>query len=380
LQVFAIASLLPLTYLSWDSARNADGPQKNRLYKRCMIVVLIGTLINLGWGSYRVYQIQQQAADFSGDHLNVGVLQGDTEYAGSNESFAKRSRELTRCDLILWPECSFGKYQQDLVDFSDETEVLKKSTGIGYQFRPLPDPNSYLLGGGYSWTPRNDPEAQAAFQEKYGFPKKPEIDQKYVSAFLLDPKEQLVGRHDKIELMAGGEYVPFAGVFPWLDDWLVEEATDGVLLSRGQKAMPIGDVNGVSVAALLCCEDMYPRLSSEMSRQGADLIVCLTNGMSFNSGIALQQHFNIGRFRAVENNRYFIRCGSHGISGIIMPDGSVQQTAPCFQEQELRLQVPRQKRTATWFSRFGDTLTPASYFMLLGMMILNGYRITTKNF
>ena len=124
------------------------------------------------------------------------MLQGNTEYGGSNLDFAERSRKLDDCDLVLWPECSFGKYQTDLVDFSDETLVSKKSIGIGFQFRPLPDPDCYLLGGGYAWTAKPITPEQAASAKKYGFPVRPEMKEKFVSAFLLDTQEQLVGRHD----------------------------------------------------------------------------------------------------------------------------------------------------------------------------------------
>ena len=379
LQVFAIASLLPLGYLSWCNRSRVERQLKNRQYKLCMIVILVATSINVGWGSYRVHRFQQQAASFSGEYLTVGVLQGDTEYAASYLRFAERSRQLTECDLMLWPECALGKYQTDLVDFSNSRLVTKKSIGIGFQFRPLPDPDCYLLGGGYSWTPKAIPPEEAATAKKYGFPVRPKMKEKYVSAFLLDPQEQLLGRHDKIELMAGGEYVPFADMFPWLNDWLLDGADDGLLLSRGLEASPVGEVEGVSVGALLCCEDMYPRLSRKMTQQGADLIVCLTNGMSFNSDIALRQHFNIGRFRAIENNRYFARCGSHGVSGLITPDGTVQQRLPCFEEQNATLKVPKQKRATSWFSYFGDTLTPASYLILLILVVVSGFKAGTPH-
>ena len=356
LQVFAIASLLPLGCLIWKSKQQPYASQRRFTnYKSYVAGILILTSINFLWGAYRSNRIQQEAINFSGEYLSVGLIQGDTEYASYHQNFVQRSRDLSSagCDLVLWPECSLGKYNRELVDFSDDSEVAMNSIGIGYQFRPLPDPGCYLLGGGYSWSGQlADYDAQ--------------VETKYVSAFLIDPQENLSGRHDKIELMAGGEYVPFANSFPQLSDWLVdEEEQDGVLLSRGELARPIGEVEGVSIAALLCCEDMYPRLAGKMTRQGADLIVCLANGMAFNSDIALHQHFNISRFRAVENNRHFIRCGSYGVSSLVMPNGTVNSRLACFAEEDLTLQIPKRKRTTTIFSQLGDTLTPFSYLLLV---------------
>jgi apolipoprotein N-acyltransferase len=388
LQVFAIASLIPLALLVFQPKASRQNCSHSIHLQFAIAIIICLTVINFSWGTYRSDQIQTSVANFDGDFLRVGVLQGDTEYAGSNFRFANRSRELAACDLILWPECSLGKYQRDLVDFSDETLVAKKSMGIGYQFRPLPEPESYLLGGGYSWSAAATPEGSSSPQSNFGLPQTPVVKQRFVSAFLLDPKEQLVGRHDKVELMAGGEYTPFADIIPGLDEWLAdhpnEEPDETVRLSRGQNAQPIGEVKGMEVAALLCCEDMYPRLTRQMVNSGADLIVCLTNGMSFNSPIALEQHFNIGRFRAIENNRYFVRCGSYGISALIMPDGKVEDRLPCFVDQNLSVDIPLQKRSTTWFGWLGDTLTIASCIVLIGFagctfIRPNDRRRTTKS-
>ena len=195
------------------------------------------------------------------------------------------------------------------------------------------------------------------------------MESKFVSAFLVDPDEKVIGLHDKVELMAGGEYIPGDYFFPSLSNLLVDdEELDGIALSRGAVAKPIGEVGKTSIGVMLCCEDMYPQLSRDMTNRGADLLVCLANGMCFDSEIALRQHFAIARFRVIENNRYFIRCGSHGVSGLITPTGRLLNSASCFEQADLQVAVPVEDRPLTVFTRFGDTLTMASYVLLIGFV------------
>jgi apolipoprotein N-acyltransferase len=246
-----------------------------------------------------------------------------------------------------------GKYNRTLTQFTDPTHVAMNAFGMGYRFQPFPDPQCYLLAAGYSWTRQ---------------PGQRKFDSKYVSAYLFDPQEQMVGRHDKIELMPGGEYVPGQTWFPALANLGDEDDPEAVLLSRGTEAKPIGAVNESSIAVMLCCEDMFPSLARDMTNRGADILVCLANGMCFNSEVVLQQHFNISRFRAIENNRYFLRCGSFGVSCLVSPTGKVLQSLPVFEEADLKVAVPVEDRPLTLFNRLGDTLTWGSYLLLLGFV------------
>lgn len=352
----------------------ADNPQvwanpiSRKMARHCFVAIIFLTAMNYAWGTFRIYQVESAEADFRGDHLDVLLVQGETEYAGFHYKMLDRTRQQADCELVLWPECSLGHYRRDLTDFSDEGQVALKSIGIGYQFQPMPDPHCYLLGGGYSWT-----QSTKTDERKKG--------SNYVSAYLIDPQQEMVGRHDKIELMVGGECLPGDQYFPELAKWLytgepaVDEsqgnnAGEAVSLSRGTTAQPVGEVHGMSVAAMLCCEDMYPWLSREMVNQGADLLVCLANGMSFNTEVALWQHFEIARFRAIENNRYFLRCGSYGVSGLVSPTGKLLYTAPCFEEADLKVAVPIEHREVSIFTRFGDSLTWASYALVVGFTVV----------
>lgn len=359
LQVIAIACLVPLSLAIFSSKSNAN----RRPFVGCVCAILVLTLANLVWGQFRIASVESESEHFQGEFLTVGLVQGDTEYATFHASMVDRSRKLQEsgCQLILWPECSLGKYERNLIDFSDDTNVAMNSRDIGHQFRPLPDPKCHLLAGGYSWTK---------------LPESDQLESSYVSAYLLDSNEKMLGRHDKIELMAGGEFVPGAAWFPALGKWLSEPDDSGeISITRGTSAEPVGEVNGLSIGVLLCCEDMYPNLANEVTEKGADILVCLANGMAFNSPIALRQHFNISRFRALENNCYFIRCGSYGVSSIVSPTGRVLKSLPCFEEEDLVFAVPIEDRVSTSHSQFRNALNISS---CLSIVILGLFTIVSR--
>ncbi len=327
---------------------------------RGLIAIAAFTTVHFVWGSYRIQQIETTTLNFAVPTLRVGIVQGDTEDASSHRNFVERSNRLAEtCDLILWPECSLGHYERSLTHFADDNEVILHSADNGPTIRPWANPRCELLAGGYSWTRKPG-------QEK--------LETKYVSAYLFDETETAIGRHDKIELMAGGEYKPGEVWFPALARWLSapadDEDIDPASLTRGIGLKPIGSVQGLSIAVLLCSEDMYSWLSRELVHSGGEVLFGLGNGMCFNSEIALRQHFNLARFRAIENNRYFVRCGSSGISGLISPTGTILESTACFDEVDLAVTVPIEHRTLTVFTRWGNYLNWASGVLFIGSLVL----------
>lgn len=358
LQALLIASVIPLVFATTtDRISRATGI-------RCLLVIAMVTAVHFAWGSFRIHRLEAATETSTTQFLNVGLIQGDTEYAEFHLNFVTRSNQLAeKCELIAWPECSLGHYERAFTDFSDDNEVILHSADCGPVIRPWPEPQCKLLAAGYSWTRHPDKE---------------KLETKFVSAYLIDEQESTIGRHDKIELMAGGEYTPGANLFPALAQWLAplpdEDDIDPPSMSRGSQLKPIGSINGLSLAVLLCCEDMYPWLSRAMTNAGADVLIELGNGMSFNSEIPLRQHFNIARFRAIENNRYFIRCGSFGVSGLISPSGTILKTVPCFAELDLLVTVPIEHRPRTAYSYCGPTLNVVAAMVYFTGVFIFGIR------
>ncbi|HKI04304.1 MAG TPA: apolipoprotein N-acyltransferase [Thermoanaerobaculia bacterium] len=166
----------------------------------------------------------------------------------------------------------------------------------------------------------------------------------YNSAFLLSASGQ-VARYDKRHLVPFGEYVPFRGVFGWMDKLArnageFRPADETVLLPWG----------GEKIGMAICYEVVFPEEVAEVVRSGATMLVTITNDAWYGDTSAPWQHFRAARFRAAENRRPMLRAAITGVSAYVAPDGSVRAELGVFQEGVIRARVLG-VRDLTLFSR-----------------------------
>ena len=153
------------------------------------------------------------------------------------------------------------------------------------------------------------------------------------SAFLLTPDSQILlspfadrGDHyDKVHLVPFGEFVPFGEQFPWLRQaiGMGRDLTAG----RDYHLFRLGDARtGVNI----CFEDAFPEISRRFTRQGAQLLVTITDDAWYLDSCGSRQHRNHAVFRAVENRRPLLRSGNNSDTCLIDATGAVHDpiTAP----------------------------------------------------
>jgi apolipoprotein N-acyltransferase len=101
-----------------------------------------------------------------------------------------------------------------------------------------------------------------------------------------------------------------------------------------------------------------------MAKNGANLLVNLTNDAWYGRSSAPYQHFSKSVFRAVENRRALVRSANTGISGFIQPTGKVMEETPLFEEAVTTRAVPLFTETS-FYTRYGDLLPSACLAALL---------------
>lgn len=139
----------------------------------------------------------------------------------------------------------------------------------------------------------------------------------------------LRGRYDKFMLVPFGERWPLLDSAPWL-----YRAIFGLLgLPLLSNTVP-GPGPGVlpSDSAILgvgiCYESVFPLVSAAMARQGAQVLVIITNDAWFAAGNGARQHFDMGRMRAIETRRWLLRAGNDGITAVVDPSGRSLRELP----------------------------------------------------
>ncbi|PIE70840.1 MAG: apolipoprotein N-acyltransferase [Deltaproteobacteria bacterium] len=185
----------------------------------------------------------------------------------------------------------------------------------------------------------------------------------YNSALLIDTDGRESGRYHKSHLVPFGEYVPLQRFLPFIHKLTVQTGnfqagTPGTLLDTGTN--PIGP--------LICYEVIFPALARTAVRNGADVLVNITNDAWFGDTSGPYQHFSMGVFRAIENRRPLLRAANTGISGHIDASGCIRETARLQTEAALRVTAacPRMQTIYTrWGDGFASCCLAASFLFLL---------------
>ena len=161
-------------------------------------------------------------------------------------------------------------------------------------------------------------------------------------------------RYDKNNLVPFVERVPFVDflnkidVFEWVD-W-------GNIPSFGKGTTPDMLVTDTfSTPGLVCYDSVYPTWIREFVNDGADFITIITNDGWWGNSSGHLQHFSYARLRAIEFDRWVVRSANNGTSGIIRPDGSIEQKTDYWVRTGFSSTIPLIK-TKTFYSRFGDWL------------------------
>ncbi|HZV81002.1 MAG TPA: apolipoprotein N-acyltransferase, partial [Geobacteraceae bacterium] len=168
------------------------------------------------------------------------------------------------------------------------------------------------------------------------------------SAFLIDADGRTLGRADKVHLVPFGEYVPLAKLLPFVNK-MVEGIGD---FSPGERIVPLQARFG-RLGMLVCFEGIFPEISRQYVRQGATMLVNITNDAWFGRSSAPYQHLSMTVFRAVENRVPLVRAANTGITAIIDSRGHIVRMTGLFHEALLTGEVRTGSRL-TFYTRYGD--------------------------
>lgn len=148
------------------------------------------------------------------------------------------------------------------------------------------------------------------------------------SVFGVGPQFQGVYRYNKHHLVPFGEFIPFG--FHWFVNMMNMPLGD---FRRGLPVQPAMAVADQRVAPNICYEDLFGEEIAGSLRhadQPATMLANVTNLAWFGDTIALDQHLQISRMRALETGRPMLRATNTGATAVVRPDGSVQARLPVF--------------------------------------------------
>ncbi|MBU1083463.1 MAG: apolipoprotein N-acyltransferase [Candidatus Omnitrophota bacterium] len=274
---------------------------------RCIAAALTFLIMVTGYGVYRLNSLEPDGK------VRLSVIQGNIPQQEKwdpdmSEKIIGVYRELTESsaeedsDMIIWPETSYPYLIEDEHASYDSLKELSDLTG-----RPL------LVGAVYG-----------------------QGEVFYNSAVLFNTSTDDIRVYNKTHLVPFGEYIPLGKYFAFIREHIDKPIGD---FGKGDEYVlfplkvtiedapflgtRIREIRFYRFGVLICFEDIFPYLTREFVKKGADFIVNITNDAWFGQTAASRQHLQASVMRAVENRRPLIRAANTGISCFISAKGTV---------------------------------------------------------
>lgn len=153
--------------------------------------------------------------------------------------------------------------------------------------------------------------------------------------------------------------------FPWLGSWSPGESYDLLTLNRT-------DGSQVLIAPLICLDAVVPALGILAAREGADLIVTLSNDTWFGDSRGTKLHHAVAAFRSIETRLPQLRATNTGITSAITATGDLLAQTDVGTPIATLTAVRPGKLPLTLFVRWGQWLGPLGLF--LAVLALMGAR------
>jgi apolipoprotein N-acyltransferase len=321
----------------------AARPVKGNILKYEAPIIVLMAIASLTYGHYR---LSGQKQDTAGQSVRTVVIQGNIDQslkwdpAFQAETIAlyqklTRSANDFRPELIVWPETSVPFFFQDEDTLSVKVASTAKESGAA------------LIFGSPAYR-------QTENTINY-----------YNRAYLISPDNNTLKYYDKVHLVPFGEYVPLKRLLSFINR-LVPAAGD---FAQGDEIVTIRH-DRMAIGVLICFEAIFPEIARAHAKNGANILVNITNDAWFGKTSAPYQHLAMSVFRAVENRMPVIRSANTGFSAYIGPDGSIISRGNLFTEEVLKASLDISVQPLSFYARFGDIFAQSLLAISLATCLL----------
>ncbi|HEV7765776.1 MAG TPA: apolipoprotein N-acyltransferase [Thermoanaerobaculia bacterium] len=311
--------VLPATVAAWWITQRPPGIQ------RVFVVGSLGILLMVWWGTGLVAS-KLLARPNASDPITAALLQPNiTQQMRWDEAnviaIYQKMIAMTEdaankgAKIVIWPESTVPLSYTETDFFRASIEELSTRYGI-----------DIILG-----SVATDPKQPKRL---------------WNSAFLVS-NGTTIGHYDKIRLVPFGEYVPMRRVL-FFAEKLVRAVGE---FEFGTNELPL--LGKLAYGPAICYEIVYPQITRTQVRNGATVIITITNDAWYDGTSAPAQHLWQARLRAVEGDRYILRAATTGISAFVDPTGRVLESIPMGREGIIYAKF-QPRKTTTPYVRFGD--------------------------
>ncbi|MFC1485092.1 apolipoprotein N-acyltransferase [bacterium] len=170
----------------------------------------------------------------------------------------------------------------------------------------------------------------------------------YNSAIFMNSNAEELNIYKKRHL------VPFGEIFPYKD--FFQKFIPAVKYVGGVSAgddYKIFNFENIGLGVNICFETLFPNEVRLAVREGAQVLINISNDAWYLDTSAPYQHFSFNIFRAIENRRYLVRAANTGISAFVDPFGRVINSLDIYKRGSLSHKTPVLTYD-TFYSKYGN--------------------------
>jgi apolipoprotein N-acyltransferase len=194
-----------------------------------------------------------------------------------------------------------------------------------------------------------------------GIVRRDEEGRYFNSLVVTDAQGTVTDLYDKVHLVPFGEYMPYRGLLSRVGLRAIADVQgEGFTAGTGSRLLDVPNLG--PVRPLICYEGIF---AEEIGRDRPRLLLLVTNDAWFGVRAGPQQHFELGRLRAIELGLPLVRAANPGISAMIDGKGRVLAVLPLIEAGALVAALPP-ALAPTLYSRWGDW----PVLLLLGLIIV----------
>ena len=338
-----------------------------REYKSVVIAYLAILVFTFTFGFIKIVQWNKTEPD---QKWRVATLQHSADsWKGGYDTYKRNFNNLRTMslqalkenpDMIIWSETAFVpsvywhttyKTDERTADLVDEFVSFGKS---------LPVP---LLTGNPEGV-LDDPTIGPLDENGYW-------NRKDYNTVIMFENGEIKKTYRKQHLVPFTEHFPYEKQLPWLYRLLL--ANDYNWWEKGYDPVVFETDQGVRFSTPICFEDVFGYLSAGFVKNGADVIVNMTNDSWSGAVSAQMQHLALAVFRSVENRKSTVRGTNSGMSGVILPTGKIVDLMDPFTREWKIYDVPVYTSDKfTIYTNSVDILAKVAVYLSLALLAGGG--------
>ena len=193
------------------------------------------------------------------------------------------------------------------------------------------------------------------------------------AGFIQDSQIKKIYR--KLKLAPFGEYLPMSDLLNSLGLSTIVPNTVGTFM-RGTEHT-VFDFGNFKASILICYDGTFSENVRDFVSNGAELLVNISNDAWFGYSSEIHQHSSFYPFRAVETGRTIIRATNVGVSGIVLPDGSIENATKIFERTTINRKVPIYHYN-TIYLKYGNWFLYLVYLMTTSLFVFRFIKMSAE--